>query len=334
MRNKRSLKKKLIIAAIIIASALVAIDIIIANAAIDLALVNAVDSDMNVAPESVVDAEVKKSIETNKERSDADTKVWFDGRDVENVNVVSDDGYRLCGELFENDNNLHKWAICVHGYVSNRTDVRPAAKCYYENGFNVLSPDLRVHGESEGKYIGMGWLDRKDLLCWIKLITDRDPGARIVLHGFSMGAAAVMMAAGDEDLPPNVVAAVEDCGYTSVWDVFSDEVRNYFHLPAFPILHTASVFTKLRAGYSFTEASALEQIKKVRIPVMFIHGSADNFVDLQMVYRLYGACPSQKKIYVAEGAGHSEAYYLDMEKYKSEVISFLNLLKKKRTSYE
>ena len=117
---------------------------------------------------------------------------------------------------------------------------------------------------------------------------------------------------------------MEDCGYTSVWDVFSDEARNYFHIPDFPILHTASLFTKLRAGYGFKEASSIAQIKKTQIPVMFIHGSADNFVDIGMVYELYETCPTSQKKYVAEGAGHGESYYLDMDRYKEEIADFLS----------
>ena len=88
-----------------------------------------------------------------------------------------------------------------------------------EQGWNVLLPDMRTHGESEGKYIGMGWLDRLDVLKWIDLIRERDEQAQIILHGVSMGGATVMMTSG-EALPENVRAVIDDCGYTSVWDIF------------------------------------------------------------------------------------------------------------------
>ena len=87
-------------------------------------------------------------------------------------------------------------------------------------GHERIAPDLRACGDSEGNFVGMGWLDRKDVLRWIDYIIQRDPDAEIVIHGISMGAATTMMTAG-EDTPDNVKAFVEDCGYTSVWDVFS-----------------------------------------------------------------------------------------------------------------
>ena len=199
------------------------------------------------------------------------------------------------------------------------------AMLYAERGYHVLTPDMRSHGESEGGYIGMGWLDRKDILKWIELILDRDPQAEIVLHGVSMGGATVMMTSG-EALPENVVAIVDDCGYTSVWDVFSDELKYLFHLPDFPFLYTASGFAKLRAGYTFGEASALEQVKKSETPMLFIHGSEDNFVHTEMVYRLYDACPARKELYVAEGAGHGQSLFIDPGQYMSRVFGFLDSL--------
>ena len=101
----------------------------------------------------------------------------------------------------------------------------------------------------------MGWPDRRDMLQWIDWIIRRDSEAKIVLHGISMGGATVMMTAG-EDLPGQVKAVVEDCGYTSVWDIFTDELDYLFHLPAFPLLNIASCLSSLRAGYSFSEASS------------------------------------------------------------------------------
>ena len=183
-------------------------------------------------------------------------------------------------------------------------------------------PDLRSHGDSEGDYLGMGLVDRKDLLKWINLLTEKDSEAKIVLHGISMGGATVMMTSGEE-LPDNVVAVVEDCGYTSVWDVFSDEIESLFHVPTFPLLDTASLISELRAGYGFKEASALSQVSKAKVPIFFVHGSEDNFVHTDMVYSVYEACSTEKELYIAEGAEHGEAMYIDPDVYYEKIFAFL-----------
>ena len=99
-----------------------------------------------------------------------------------------------------------------------------------------------------------------------------------------------------------------------------------FHLPDFPILHTANAICKLRAGYSFREASALEQVKKAKVPILFLHGANDDFVHTDMVYELYDTCPTKKDIYVTKDAGHAQSYYIDPETYTNKVCDFLNEL--------
>ena len=123
--------------------------------------------------------------------------------------------------------NLHAYKVfTVHGYTSEGINMSSYAKNYYDIGYNVLIPDLRSHGLSEGDYIGMGWDDRLDIIDWINTILEYNPNAEIVLHGVSMGAATVSMVSG-EDLPSNVKAIVADCGYTSVWDEFAYQLDDF-----------------------------------------------------------------------------------------------------------
>lgn len=116
--------------------------------------------------------------------------------------------------------------------------------------------------------------------------------SKIVLHGVSMGGATVMMTSG-EALPPNVKAIVEDCGYTTAKDQLAYQLKRMYRLPIFPLLHITSLLTKLRAGYFFGEASALDQLQKSKTPMLFIHGDADLFVPTEMVYELFKNYPSE-----------------------------------------
>lgn len=58
--------------------------------------------------------------------------------------------------------------------------------------------------------------------------------------------------------------------------------------------------------------------------MLFIHGSEDNFVHTEMVYPLYDVCPTRKDIYIAEGAGHGQALFIDPEMYEARVFGFLD----------
>lgn len=142
---------------------------------------------------------------------------WF-AQSKQPVTITSDDGLRLHGWLFDPDcaaPKPHLYAICMHGYTGVPEETAKWAHRYARMGFTVLVPSQRAQGLSEGRYVGMGWLERNDLLNWIDLIVSSDADARILLYGGSMGAATVMMTTGDPRLPRNVVSAIVDSGYTS-----------------------------------------------------------------------------------------------------------------------
>lgn len=250
---------------------------------------------------------------------------WVNSQQLQIWHITTKDGLKLQGYYLQAQPPTARTVILAHGYSSKGKDLGLIARFYYEQfGYNVLMPDDRGHGESEGDYIGFGWVDRLDYLQWIRKTVDtvgRD--AQIVLHGISMGGATVMMVSG-ETLPPQVKAIVEDCGYTSVRDQLAYQLKRLYKLPAFPILHATSLLTKLKAGYSFTEASALHQLARNKLPMLFIHGGDDTFVPTDMVYRLYEACRTEKELYVADGAGHGLAYSMNKAAYERKVHEFVS----------
>ncbi len=235
----------------------------------------------------------------------------------------SHDHLQLHALRFVTHPDSHRWAILLHGYMNDASYMFYYASVYAKHGFNILTPDLRGSGASEGDYIGMGWDDRRDVVGWINDVVARDPEARIIVFGVSMGGATAMMTAG-EPLPENVACIVEDCGYSSVADEFSYELRNLYHLPSFPILRLADKVTKARAGYSIYDASAVEQLKKTRLPVLFIHGDKDTFVPTEMVYKVYAAAAAEKELLIIKNATHAASSIVDPDRYFSTVFRFID----------
>lgn len=214
------------------------------------------------------------------------------------------------------------WVITIHGYMSNGTEMTEFAKNFQKMGYNVLMPDLRGHGMSEGKYVGMGWHDRLDIIDWINYILENNPDDRIILFGVSMGAATTMMTTGEE-LPSNVKLAISDCGYTSVWEEFSYQLKELFGLSEFPVLYAASNSCSINAKYSFKEASSIEQVKKSNTPTLFIHGNADDFVPFDMLESIYEAASCEKEKLIVEGAGHGLAFSVNPELYWKTIGDFI-----------
>jgi fermentation-respiration switch protein FrsA (DUF1100 family) len=143
-----------------------------------------------------------------------------------------------------------------------------------------------------------------------------------VLYGISMGGATVMMTGG-EDLPPEVKAIVEDCGYTSVEDELWHQLITRYHVRSRWLMAATSRVTEKRAGYGFAEASSLEQAKKIKVPTLFIHGDQDSFVPFWMAQPLYDACPAPKELYVVPGAEHGMAHAEAGPAYEERIAAFL-----------
>ena len=242
----------------------------------------------------------------------------------ETWSIVSEDGLKLNATYFSSDVPTHHWAILVHGYGRDQRYAWDYADPYLERGYNVLTPDLRASGTSEGEFLTMGVKESDDLLLWIDRIVKVDPKARITLHGVSMGAATVMITAG-KSKSPNLVAVIEDCGYTSAYNMFTMQLKVIFNLPAFPIMHIVDIVSHLKTGASVTEAAPILFVGGITVPVLFIHGTEDKLVPYYMMQELYDACrTSVKEIFTVEGAGHADSKNINPTLYFNRIFSFLD----------
>ena len=230
------------------------------------------------------------------------------------------DGLMLCATHFEPKDESHEWAIVIHGYGLSRAYAYNYATAFLRHGFNVLAPDMRASGKSEGDYITMGAREGRDVADWTREIMRRDPEASIALFGVSMGAASVMNAA-NNNLPPNVKCIIEDSGYSNLKGIFAEELDKLVGLPPFPFLEFIDLICERRAGFSFADASPIHAVANSRLPILFIHSDADALVPYRMMQELYSASPSSdKEIFRAEGMPHSTAY--QKKGYYRQVFEF------------
>lgn len=244
--------------------------------------------------------------------------------------ITTDDGTKLHALYIYADSITKNTAVIVHGYTDNAVRMLHIGYLYnHDLHYNVLLPDLRFAGKSEGDHIQMGWKDRWDVMRWMDVANNifstsdstETASTNMVVHGISMGAATTLCVSGEKQAP-YVKCFIADCGYTSVWDEFSKELRIQFSLPEFPLLYITSWLTKLRYGWDFKEASPLSQIQKSQYPTMIIHGSKDTFVPTWMGDTLSAHHPG-KIVYLTIPAEHALSYLEDSKEYTNNVKIFL-----------
>lgn len=246
---------------------------------------------------------------------------WTEKQKFDIVEIESEDGLKLKARFLRNAKPAGKAVILAHGYKGSSEQMPGITKFYYEQGYDILKPDARGHGLSEGNYIGYGWHDRRDYVQWSKFLVEEAGAVDIFLHGFSMGAATVLMASGEE-LPKQVRGIIADSGYTTVLEELSHQLKYMYHLPAFPIMQVTSVITKIRAGYTFDEASAIESVEKNKLPLLIIHGDKDALVPTEMGKNIFEKATSEKELWIVPGAGHTEAYTIAEQEYQEKLKAF------------
>ena len=136
-----------------------------------------------------------------------------------------------------------------------------------------------------------------------------------------MGAATALMTAALE--PKNLVAVVEDCGYTSAYEMFTAQLNKIFGLPEYPVMPCANFVCKIKTGVKISDAAPIEVVDKIKVPVLFIHGDADKLVPFDMMTKLYEKTNVPKEKFVVAGAGHADSKRKDPTAYFNKVFGFL-----------
>ena len=212
--------------------------------------------------------------------------------------------------------------IMFHGYRGNaERDLSGGVHRCFQLGHSALIVDQRCAGRSGGNVITFGIREHMDCLAWINFAVDHfGKDCKLILTGISMGASTVLMAAGKE-LPENVVGVLADCGFHSARDVIQF-VAESMHLPAGILYPFARFGARFFGHFDLEEYTPLEAVKQCTVPVLFFHGTDDDYVPFYMSKINYEACASRKKLVLVSGAGHGLSYPVDPELYISEMKAF------------
>lgn len=277
-------------------------------------------------PKAVV--KMKSKIKGYAENAEAleflgEMEQWLAGQPHEPVEIEGHDGTRLAGHLFRVP-NPKRVILAMHGWRSGwARDFSLVSEFLRQNDCTVLYAEQRGQGGSGGDYMGFGMIERHDCLTWINWLNENGfDEFPVYLVGISMGATTVLMAAGFPELPENVAGIIADCGFTSAKAIWKHICEQNLRRPFARREKRVDQLCRKRIDLRPDAYSTLDAMAVCKTPVLFIHGSADSFVPVEMTLENFEACAAPKKLLIVDGANHGMSYVMERETYEQAVIEF------------
>lgn len=238
------------------------------------------------------------------------------------IEINSHDGIKLAGHWYPCE-NPKRVVIAMHGWRSSwARDFGIVADFLHQNHCSVLFAEQRAQGSSEGEYMGFGMLERYDCFDWIQWVNTKTEGKLpIYLMGVSMGATTVMMTTGFE-LPQSVHGIVADCGFTSPHAIWKHVAENNLKIPFGIYSAVANDIFKKKVMVGSKDFSCTQALENCKVPVLFVHGTDDQFVPINMTFENYKACKADKQLFIVPGADHGMSYVIDKEGYEKKLLEF------------
>ena len=240
----------------------------------------------------------------------------------EHVYTTSFDGLRLHGRFYKQE-GAKRTMVLVHGWRGGwNYDFCLGGPWLHDEGYNLLIIDQRAQGDSEGQYMTMGILERKDCHSWLKWLEENTDCTDVPVYfmGVSMGASTVLMAAG-EPMPSYVKGIIADCGFTVPYDMLFHYGRRVYRIPS-PLMELFRKYCIRHTGIDLKGYSTLEAMKTNETPVLFVHGKADRFVPMEMTVENYEACKAPKKLLLVDDASHVMSFLYATDTYIKTAHAF------------
>lgn len=234
------------------------------------------------------------------------------------------DGYEINGDynLIKGSN---KFCILLHGHGTSREGALRYSLLFYELGFSTIIYDERSHGDNVHKDVTMGFVEAKDLSEIISQVYNKfGHDIELGLQGVSMGASTVLLST---QYTQDVKFIVSDCAFATLEDAV-DLILKHLHLSKKIFIPLVNMNLKAFYHFSFKDSNPLSIIDKNTVPILYIHGNKDNFIDVKSIQKLYDKTKAFKKMLIVDGAGHASSITVNRELYKKTVKEFIDEVEK------
>ena len=261
------------------------------------------------------------------------TKQWYQrftdllepadaGLPQEQVALRTHDGISLSGWLVAQPKRSRGTLLYLHGVGDCKTAGVPLTRLLFDHGYNVFLYDSRRHGDSGGAYCTYGYYEKFDVSTAINYLHER-LGRRlgpVAVFGTSMGAAVAIQAAAIDTRIKGVIA---EASFTNLRTISVDYQRRIIKLPWHFLRNVAMARSQKFAKFKARDVSPLEDVTRLRIPILFIHGTSDSFINFDYSKMLYHRAREPRELFLVPGANHNDVWEVAGSSYETRVLGFL-----------
>ena len=225
------------------------------------------------------------------------------GMTFEDVSFQTGDGLTLHGWFVPGDRK--ETMLWCHGNAGNISYRLDNIKLLHDRiGINVFIFDYRGYGKSQGRPSEQGtYIDAEAALACLHTRSDIDHDA-IVIFGRSLGGAVAVDLASKRPC----LGLILESTFTSLVDIFEMPVA----------------IKELRSRMSTIKYDSFSKIKRIKVPLLMLHGDSDEVVPFQSGATLYKAANQPKHFCVIQGAGHNDTYIVGGQGYVDALRDFID----------
>jgi pimeloyl-ACP methyl ester carboxylesterase len=254
------------------------------------------------------------------------SRVWTQFHaSVEDVSLKGADGAVLKGWYVTPPRPNGEAVVLLHGITGNRVDPSGFGDIFLRQGYSVLLPDSREHGESGGRIATYGILESDDVRRWVGFARKRDPGCTYLL-GESMGAAIGLQAT---VVTPQLCAVAVESPFANFREISYERLGYESHLGTFfwktlgrPAVEVAILYSRVRYGVYLPNAAPSQAVENSHVPTLLIAGTADRDIPMHHAQELLSLCEDHCSLWIVSGANHGGASTVMPVTFEFSVLDF------------
>jgi uncharacterized protein len=233
--------------------------------------------------------------------------------------------------LINGNPNLEAWYIPIknskgtviifHGYVGKKSDFLRQADFFRSVGYSTFLVDFSGSGGSSGNLTTIGYYEAEQVKRAIDYIQTLNK-ENIILYGHSMGAAAILKAINDYNLPIHKI--ILECPFSSMYQTVCNRF-NSMNIPSFPMAHLLIFWGGIINNFWAYNNNPSEFAKKVKCSTLLLYGLEDKRVNLFETNEIFKNLSGEKTLKIYPNVGHNDFLETNYQTWANDIESFLNI---------